>query len=57
MKVFDIYFNQCQEKIYMLMEYAGEGHDLCNYIKKSGEIEEVTHEVIITEDIIKNIME
>lgn len=31
-KVYDIFYNKMQEKIYMLMEYAGEGYDLSVYI-------------------------
>ena len=31
-KVFDIFYNTLQEKVYILMEYAGEGQDLNKYL-------------------------
>ena len=34
-KVHDIFYNKMQEKISILMEYAGEGNNLCDYIKKA----------------------
>lgn len=32
--VYDIFYNRAREKIYMLMEYTGEGSDLSGFIKR-----------------------
>jgi len=32
--VYDMFYNRAREKIYMLMEYCGEGSDLTGFIKK-----------------------
>lgn len=41
-EAYDIFYNQMQEKIFLLVEYAGEGSNLCNYIKHSFIEEEST---------------
>jgi serine/threonine protein kinase len=40
----------------MIMEYAGEGSNLCSYIKHSKENETKTGECVITEEKVKDIM-
>jgi serine/threonine protein kinase len=50
-KVYDIYYNDLQEKIYILMEYAGEGSDLMRLIKQADE-----NDHYLKENEILNIM-
>ena len=38
-KVFDIFLNSMHEKIYMVMEYAGQGFNLTHLIEKFSEID------------------
>lgn len=39
-KVNDIYYNTMEEKVYILMEYAGQGYDVNKFIKEAKKEEE-----------------
>ncbi len=54
-KAFDMFYNQTQEKIYMVQEFAGEGSNLESYVqlKKKEEDEGRGH---LTEEIMKHII-
>jgi serine/threonine protein kinase len=49
-KVFDIFYNRIQEKIYMLMEYSGEGTDINKFLKNLNKSEDEQH---LSEEDIK----
>lgn len=55
MKVFDIFFNELHEKIFMIMDYAGEGSNLTTFIKSYTNSDDAEN-AFIPEDIILNIM-